>query len=443
MTRKPKATAVASAVIFVVCAAASADDITRDTIGTWLADMSRVDLPPAGTVIGIAELDMLRPLIPPGYFEEFQFPGVSIEIQETAHYPGHESYRQATARFRGQATIGADGRLENYHAGRPFAADQIDAATPEIAGYMLAWDQYHRWQYYGYQVDELFMNYVTAAAADTRVQRAEGMEGGGHVQRSLGQTYHRVYLSKLAMLPGQDFRVNAPDSGTRFFKDYIEFLEPFNVKGTRFVIERMLDPHEDDQVNSYLPTERRVRRLSAQERADSFMGSDVTFDDFDGFSGRVLDYQWTYLGKKRVLDVVDSKYPALRFFGPMSRVPNDQWQMRNCYVVESHSVWDGHPYRSRVILIDEETFDVAVTLVFDRDNKLWKVLDPIYQAAEPPDAPGASIETSVSSWRGQVNIDRTADKATIVRAKSATRHPTVTASQIKRMFSVSSLTSGQ
>lgn len=99
-------------------------------------------------------------------------------------------------------------------------------------------------------------------------------------------------------LPDQGYRVEVRDSDIRFFKNVVEFIDPFNVKGTKFVIERILDPHADDHVNTCLPSARRVRRFSARERADSFMGSNATLDDFDGFSGRVLDYTWYYLGNK-------------------------------------------------------------------------------------------------------------------------------------------------
>ena len=38
--------------------------------------------------------------------------------------------------------------------------------------------------------------------------------------------------------------------------------------------------------------------MIAKERADSFMGTDLTLDDSQGFSGRILDYTWNYLGRK-------------------------------------------------------------------------------------------------------------------------------------------------
>lgn len=422
---------------------AHAELVSRDAVATWLAEPDVADAPPAGTVLGQADLPRLRGWLPPGYYAEFDFPETALEIQEALHYPGHESYREATARYAGQATIADDGSLANYTAGRPFSDEQIAAATPELAGRMIAWNQIHRWQYTGYQVDELTMAYLNAGGGAGPLAPDDGLDGGGALERILTQSYHRVYLSKLAWLGDSEYRFDVPDSDKRFFKDYIEFLDPFNVKGTKFVVERALDPGEEDQVNTYLPTERRVRRVSARERADSFMGSNSTLDDFDGFSGRVLDYTWHYLGRKRALDITDSKHETARFFGPLSRVPNDRWQLRDCYVVEVISTWAEHPYRSRVMLIDTETYDVVFSLVFNRDNQLWKIMDPLYKGALAADAPGADIENSVSSWRGQVDIDFVANTATIVRARSETTHPTMTAAKIKRTFYVSSLTSGQ
>jgi hypothetical protein len=423
--------------------AAFAADITRDDIANWLAQSTVADPPAPGTVVGQAGLATLHPWLVPGYRDEFDFPEVGIEIQATGNYPGHEVYADATQRFAGQATINSDGGLDNYTAGQPFTTEQISNADSATGGYMLAWNQIHRWQYYGYQVDELTMAYVGAGAAQGPLDADKGLDGGGNLVRVLHQAYHRVYLNKLAMLQAQNYQVDVPDSDTRFFKDYIAFLAPFNIKGTRFVVERMLDPHADDQVNTYLPTERRVRRFSAQERSDSFMGSDGTLDDFEGFSGRVLDYKWNYLGQKKILFIADTKDEIQHVYGPSSRIPNDRWQVRNSHVVELMSVWDGHPYRSRVLFIDAQTFGVALSLVFNRDNLLWKTLLTSYRAPLMQTGEKRSLETSVHSWRSQIYIDHIGDKATVVQAQTETNHPTMSKSKIKRIFSVSSLTAGQ
>ncbi len=422
---------------------ASAADVMRADVGAWIDTAVTIDPPPAGTLVTHGTLDTIRPWLAPGWAEEFDFADVRVEIQATADYPPHASYTEATAKFAGQARIAADGSLENYTAGLPFSIEQIENAEPSTGGYMLAWNQIHRWQYYGYKVNELTMTYIAPGAPTGPLDANAGFHGGGRIDRTLHQFYHRVYLNKLAMLPGQAYRVDAADSETRFFKDYIEFLEPFNIKGTKFVVERMLDPHEDDQVNTYLPTERRVRRFSAKERADSFMGSNATLDDFEGFSGRVLDYRWTYLGRRALLYIADTKHDVQPMIGPMSRFPDDRWQVRDTLVVEVTSTWDGHPYKSRILFLDAQTFGVAMSFVFDHDNRLWKTLQTMYKGPTYRGGGKQALETSVISWRGQVNVDRIADTATVVRCISPTEHPTMSASKIKRVFSVSSLTSGQ
>ncbi len=436
------ATCALSLCACLLCPNAFAAEVTRDDIDTWLATSVVIDPPVAGTIVTIDDLSSLQAWIPPGFYEEFEFPEVQVEIQETADYVMHQSYVDATQRFNGQPSIGADGRLENYVAGQPFSAEQIANAEPDIGGYMLAWDQIHRWQYYGYKIDELTMSYVDSTSNRVPLDAKSGLNGGGSLNRSLTQSFHRVYLNKLAMLADNNYRVDATDSDTRLFKDFMEFLDPFNVKGTKFVVERMLDQHADDQVNSYFPTERRVRRISAQERSDRFMGATGTLDDFEGFSGRVLDYKWSYLGQKPILYVADTKHELQQTFGPQSRLTDDRWQVRNCHVVEVRSVWEGHPYRSRVLFLDAQTFSVALSLIFNHDNVLWKTFQPTYRGPRPVEGAEASLETSIQSWRAQMYIDRLENTSTVVRALTETVHPTMTTAEIKRIFSVSSLTSG-
>lgn len=438
-----------SALVMILAAftagASATTDVNRADLASWLAQEVTADPPPPGTVVTFEGIDGLSPWIPPGFIDEFRFPEVTVEIQATQDYPGHHRFVEATERFAGEASLAADGSLQNYTTGRPFSDEQIAAAVPGEAGLMVAWNQIHRWQYTGYKVDVLTMTYIGSGAGQAPLDAEHGLQGGGTVTRRLSQLYHRVYLSKLAWLDGQDYRFDVPDADSRFFKDYIEFLDPFDVKGTSFVVERHLDPHEDDQVNIYSPTERRVRRFSAKERADSFMGSEGTLDDFEGFSGRVLDYDWTYLGRRDLLYVADTRHGAglSQAFGPHSRLPDDRWQVRNCHVVEVTSKWEDHPYGSRVLFVDAQTSGVALSLVFDHDARLWKTMQTVYRAPAPQGEPDAPLETSVPSWRGQYNIDRKTGNSTIVQAVTETVHPAMKASQIKRVFSVSNLTSGR
>lgn len=420
----------------------AAATVTREEFDVWLKATDSGQYPQSGSVLGQADLEQVRALIPPRYFDEFSFPDVALEIQASASYTPHPVYSAATARFDGQAKLTADGAVENYTAGRPFDPQQFDDVPPDRAGYMVAWNHIYRWQYYGYQLDELVMSYVRPTADGSAGTLTEGLRGGGNVERFVTSDYHRVYLNHLAMLPEQGYKVGASDSDKRHWKDYMEYFEPFDVKGTKFVIERSANASEEDQVNSYLPAQRRVRRLSAQERADSFMGSDFTLDDFEGFSGRVLDYTWTYLGTKTVLDVADSKNDKLELFGPSSHIPLDRWQIRQCFAVELKPRWSGHPVSSKILLIDQETYNVAYTVIFNRNGELWKVIGPNYKLPNAAAGETLDFEDSVPAWRGSVAIDFIANTASVARP-SVANFPRMSDSQIERTFNVSNLSEGR
>ena len=426
-------------VIFPMMTHSVSASVNYTEIYDWVKNEPKSDAPTARTILTNDGMEVLNKWIPPGMVEEFKFPELKLVIQETKVEKPHPSYISATKKWANTASIDNDGSLINYTAGQPFSDEQIKNATNNVGGFMIGWNNIHRWQHFGYQIDIITMAYVSGSNNDGPLNEDEGLLGGGKLDRLLSQSYHRVYLNKLAMLPQNNYKVNLKDSNTRFYKDFMEFLEPRDVKGTKFVVERMLDPHADDQVNTYLPTERRVRRFSAKERADSFMGSNVTLDDFEGFSGRVLDYTWSFIGSRQILAVSNMEKEFINVYGPNSRALQHKYQLRDCYVTEVKSVWEGHPYKRRILFIDKETFNIPVSLIFDHDDKLWKVMQTV--TSSPSSA--TEIEKSVPSWRGQITVDLKANNATVVRAKTPTLHPVMKPKEIKRVFAVSTLTEGR
>jgi hypothetical protein len=415
---------------------------SRDEIRAWIttyADATTLDEPMGR--LNAAELDRLAPYIPPGLYAEFAFPELELEVEATARYAPHEIYRVETAARAGQARVGAHGELENYTVGQPFSREQIEQAEPRAAGYMVAWNHIHRWQHRGYMTENLVMHYVDRAQG-TGGTLVEGFSGGGHISRYVGQAYYRVYLSHIAGLSESAYQVADAAAERLLWKDFIDIFEPRDLKGTRFVVERALDPNEEDQVNSYLPSERRIRRLSARERADAFLGSNYSLDDFEGFSGRVADFDWTYLGRKAVLQVADTREPLAYFHGPASRIANDRWQVRPCYVVELTPKWAAHPMASKIMFVDEDTWNVDLALLFSRDNALWKSIQTIYHRSDD-DRPDAPPGATVSRWTATSAVNYQVDDATVTRAIVPVDFPEFDADEMRRKFSVSSLTEGR
>ena len=126
--------------------------MTRDTLLQWVAQHkdAQPNFQPSDTLT-FDDIEKLRPFIPPGYFEEFQFPEVTFEITPTGDYAPRKDYLEATEKYASQTRLAQDGSLEGYVAGQPFPTDQLDPSDP-TSGLKIGWNFNFRWQHYGPKV---------------------------------------------------------------------------------------------------------------------------------------------------------------------------------------------------------------------------------------------------------------------------------------------------
>src|SRR5262249_19999603 len=245
------------------------------------------------------------------------------------------------------------------------------------------------------------------------------------------------------MLPEHNYTFPAPDSGLLEWKDISEFTDPYEIRGQRILMQRPADPHFADQAWTYVPSLRKVRRVSVEEKSDSFLGSDTTIDDFYGFSGRVLDYNWKFYGWKYVLHVMNSQHVYPHYYGPKSRVPHDRWELRKCVVIEQIPKDPNHPYSSKILFWDTQTYSTTTAFAFDRDGKLWKIwaaLDSWSEDAQ--DHPEMNKGTSVARFLGIVVIDVKKGRATLFPTFDM-GYPKVTPEEIADLYDLNKLTEGK
>ena len=417
-------------------------DVFYGDVTNWVLEETGLEtsIPEAGHYRQ-SELGKLRSVIPPGYLAEFDFPDLTIEIMPTKRYLAHQLYLNATRKFSEEPFLNEAGELENYTAGMPFSREQIMREGNKLSGLMVAYNQIHRWQNFGYKVDNLTFNVEPTLNGKPGNLVESVMKGGGHVDRYFTMFYHRVYLSKLASKPNNNYALDVDGSDELLFKEYVGFSAPFDMAGMKFVIERPLNQSRGDQVNSYLPTERRVRRLSARERADSWVGTNWTLDDFEGFSGLVVDNDWSYIGQKDVLHVASSKNVTPLLHGPDSLIPLDRWQIRPAFVVEAIPKWKDHPYGKRLMFIDQETYTIMLTMVFNKDGSLWKLFSTQYQYSD--DMVNPSPAQSTPRWRSSVAINVRDRNGSVGAATGPSEYVEIKPSKVRRLFDVSNLTSGR
>lgn len=96
---------------------------------------------------------------------------------------------------------------------------------------------------------------------------------------------------------------------TRGFRKYygdekrtvIFYLKPRNVKKTAFLTYDYPQAEKDDDQWLYLPAMRKVRRISASDRGDYFLGTDFTYEDIKKESKvSIADYTWKTIGEAEI-----------------------------------------------------------------------------------------------------------------------------------------------
>ena len=79
------------------------------------------------------------------------------------------------------------------------------------------------------------------------------------------------------------------------------YTEPTNVRGTGFLTFDYVDPEVDDDQWLYLPALRKVRRISASDRGDYFLGTDFTYEEIKKEQKvEIADYTFAKIGEETI-----------------------------------------------------------------------------------------------------------------------------------------------
>ena len=82
-------------------------------------------------------------------------------------------------------------------------------------------------------------------------------------------------------------------------KQIIWFLAPADDKGVAFL--KIEHENGDDEMRLWLPAFNKVRRISSNQKSDSFMGSDMSYEDMT--SKELNEYTYELLGEEKFDDV--------------------------------------------------------------------------------------------------------------------------------------------
>lgn len=323
------------------------------------AARARADVQP-GDLITSVNAAAVSDFVSPGVLWCVQH-GMQLRIVAPQKVQWDRAYREATEKYAAQVQLSADGRSLNGHvAGLPFP--NLDPNDPQIA-WKIMWN-FDRKPYFTDDTDLRNFDADTGSIGD----------GPMKVERHFILDHLRTlfYTGRLYVTPYPDLIPN-PDA-VRAKSSLHPILDPFDLKGVGLTGIRYQDSNRQDDTWLYMPSLKRLRRLSTAQRSDALFGQDADADSFGGYAGQVAWFDWKYLGEKTMLMSLHSKhFPVQYCDGPGDFVFCDDWEKRQVYVIEGTPKQPQYAYGKRIIFLDKETYLIGYSDLFDHGGQLWKV----------------------------------------------------------------------
>lgn len=405
------------------------------------------------SVVEYSDKEKFRPFVPPGYFDILFFDGMKFKLQPNKQFLPPLVYQQVTSKFYGQAALNKDGSIVNYTAGEPFDPIALSINDP-MAGYKAVWNFNYRWQRQGLEGENSQWIWVREGGSHEAPENNLGPEfnnmylGGGTFERVLNAKYKRVYFNNRADLVDSNYSTNGSFGRNEEYREIVSFYAPYDVKDTTYLTIRYTDPKKTDNAWAYIPTTRRVRRVSAEAKSDSLLGTDHTLEDFYCFSGRIIEHNWKYYGVAKILAVAQSKRAAAFYYGPNGWTANDDWQLKEVDVFAQIPKRDNHPYSVKYIMTDRDNHHAYYCNAFDRAGIIWKVWQQSKLWSEDPPARkyakerGFDVEgLNIPVFQSSNAIDLQNGRGTIVNGTIG-GYPLNKRSKIKREMDINKLSEG-
>jgi len=322
------------------------------------APYARADVVP-GDVITEANVDKVKGLVSPGV-EWCVRRGFPITVAEPKRIEWPRAYREATERYASQVDLAPDGlTLRHYVAGLPFP--QVDPKDAHAAIKMM-WN----YEYNFFATDDIDLRNFDADTGTIPMHGPMTVERHfllDHFRRLFWNG--RLYVDPKPEMPNPN--------GLRRQEGLYPILEPFDLKGVGALGYRFLDPGKSDESWLYLPSLRRVRRLSTAQRSDALFGQDTDVDSYGGYAGQIAWMDWKLLGEQEMLGVAHAQHVPVRWHSTVDWAFDDVWEKHKMYIIEGVSKLPQYAFSKRVLFMHSELWGIPYSDMYDRGGELWKV----------------------------------------------------------------------
>ncbi len=153
---------------------------------------------------------------------------------------------------------------------------------------------------------------------------------------------------------------------------------PVDFVDTTVLELKYLDHKRLEDVWVYTVMFRRIRRYSASQRTDSIDGTDMIYDDQDGWYTHVVHNTYDFKGRADLL--VARHQDAGVLVRPKGQGFWDgvQRERTNHWVLEVKNKDKGYIYSKQIWYLDPETWQMNFKVMYNRKGELWKMYELFY-----------------------------------------------------------------
>ncbi len=209
---------------------------------------------------------------------------------------------------------------------------------------------------------------------------------GGQAAPTASGSYNMVGFDEQLLVKYSDPKATPAElqESNILFKFKQKVTQPARLAGTALLVHETMDQIlTPRQAWTYNTGQRRVRRAPnvAYDAPGTAADSLRTTDDFDMFNGSPNRYTWTLKGKQELYIPYNSyklhsdklEYDDILMAGHINP-EHVRYEKHRVWVVEANLKADTrHTYKKRVFYIDEDSWQVHVTDIYDNRDQMYRV----------------------------------------------------------------------
>lgn len=215
---------------------------------------------------------------------------------------------------------------------------------------------------------------VVVAEALTGLQVIEKAKQNGKGFKDLSHEVKMLLIDESGEVTEREMLMKAMTKPEGDSYSMLIFTAPQREKGISLLT--VSEKAESDKQYLYLPSSRRVKRITSSNKGSSFRGSEFTFEDLS--DQKTEDYRFAMVGEEACGD-------------------------QTCYVLDRFPKSDESSYSKTRMWIDTEFFRMIKASFYDREDKLLKTMSTLgYELFEgkywnPKEIVMANVQTGSST----------------------------------------------